>query len=103
MFQGPVGGPPPPLNEVRGILALGASSSSLSVRSITALAGRLFAFWAEDATDSSREERGGVLVDIANGFGGVAVTALDSCLAEESRASRISTRSSSSSAVDPEP
>jgi hypothetical protein len=40
---------------------------------------------------------------VAKGFGGVAVTGVDSCFKEDRRVLGISTKSSSSSAVDAEP
>lgn len=51
---------------------LRSSSSSLNVKSMTALAGLLFVRCAEDVTDCSREERGGVFVAAVYMVDGVA-------------------------------
>ena len=74
---------------------MGASSSSLKVRSITALAGRLLLLdgrAVDDVTDCSLDEEGGVRCE--PGFCGCA-----SCLSVLTRESWISTISSSSSGV----
>lgn len=110
-FQGLIDGPPPPLNDGRNSFDLGgvafSSSPSLIVRSITALAGRLFGLWTEDCTECSRDDKGGVWVEEPKELGGVAVAVegLDLCFVDKTRACVfwISTKSSSSPAVDAEP
>jgi hypothetical protein len=100
---------PPPLRDGQGNLGFGGdwvfSSSSLVVRSITILAGRLFDLWMEpDRTEASRDDSGGVWVADVKVLVEVAVAGYE-VLAKEAVRELIfwiSTKSSSSAAADPE-
>lgn len=88
-------GRPPDVDEVYdGRLGAGAaaSSSSLNVRSITALAGLLLLEGLDEAVDCSREDAGGVRCNGEN-------RGPASCFSAWTRMSCISTRSSSSSGL----